>query len=395
MDAILNEDGACGVITHLAYSSSGTYLASASTASAHLTVALWDLQSASRLCAFEPIILEKGEHVISFLWDQPSEIVVGTNIGRILIADANASLTFRQIKDVDGMMVMVSVLPDRLVCYRSGQLKRLSDGQVLRQEFSDKEATTVTSCTLHEPSGLVFLASNKMIFCFDLQTNSDVPLEEYSFQSAIQGVVSSPTGNKLAVSLRDKSIRILDFNHVREEDAIGADNKMSQLVHRHKLHDVVDRWPWSQFGFSHDGELVWGTFNEKGKHMIYLWESNTGALNKVIDGPKEDLVVALWNPRLPNLITGGTLGTLYRWTPDFPVRWTALVPGLEEIQENVEYIEREDEFDLTVEEEYKQELARRKMAQAIEFDEPVDVLTKDTNSITIEPITARICVIQH
>jgi COMPASS component SWD1 len=55
--------------------------------------------------------------------------------------------------------------------------------------------------------------------------------------------------------------------------------------------------------------------------------------------------MAAWNPKRPNIITCGAFGTLFRWVPDYPLKWSPLVPGLEEIEENVIYEEREDEFD--------------------------------------------------
>lgn len=53
-----------------------------------------------------------------------------------------------------------------------------------------------------------------------------------------------------------------------------------------------------------------------------------------------------------------------------PQRWSALAPDFLEVEENVEYIEREDEFDI----QPLEELHKRRLNQE---DEEVDVLTVD------------------
>lgn len=56
------------------------------------------------------------------------------------------------------------------------------------------------------------------------------------------------------------------------------------------------------------------------------------------------------------------------WSIITPQRWSALAPDFAEVEENVEYIEREDEFDIhPIEEIHKRRLDLE--------DEPVDVLT--------------------
>jgi COMPASS component SWD1 len=53
-----------------------------------------------------------------------------------------------------------------------------------------------------------------------------------------------------------------------------------------------------------------------------------------------------------------------------PQRWSALAPDFVEVEENVEYVEREDEFDIAPPEELHQRRLNRE-------DESVDVLTLD------------------
>lgn len=63
-------------------------------------------------------------------------------------------------------------------------------------------------------------------------------------------------------------------------------------------------------------------------------------------------------------------GCIYFWAINAPQRWSALAPDFAEVEENVEYVEREDEFDIhPIEEIHKRRLDLE--------NETVDVLTVD------------------
>lgn len=65
------------------------------------------------------------------------------------------------------------------------------------------------------------------------------------------------------------------------------------------------------------------------------------------------------------------------WSIVAPQRWSALAPDFAEVEENVEYIEREDEFDIhPIEEIHKRRLDLE--------DEGVDILTLDPGKTEIE-----------
>ena len=70
-------------------------------------------------------------------------------------------------------------------------------------------------------------------------------------------------------------------------------------------------------------------------------------------------------------------GRLYHWSIVTPQRWSALAPDFAEVEENVEYMEREDEFDIhPIEEIHKRRLDLE--------DEVVDVLTIDPGKSEFE-----------
>lgn len=166
----------------------------------------------------------------------------------------------------------------------------------------------------------------------------------------------------LTIIFKNRVIRVAEF-----------DCKSKRFTLKFKLQDSVNKWPWRLSGFSKheemDSLLIYGIAMIKGKQLIYLWDCVTGSLVQTLEGPKEEVASALWHPKKPQLITVGAYsGHIFIWGPDFPQKWAALVPNIEAIETNIEYIEREDEFDLPVEDEIKRE---------IELDESVQIDFKD------------------
>jgi COMPASS component SWD1 len=140
----------------------------------------------------------------------------------------------------------------------------------------------------------------------------------------------------------------------------------------HKFQDLVNRLSWNYVSFSSGtGEYV--TASTYMNHDIYVWERSHGSLVKILEGPKEELSAVEWHPHRPFVAAVGVdAGRVYLWSILTPQRWSALAPDFVEVEENVEYVEREDEFDIQpIEEIHKRRLDRE--------DEDVDVLT-------IEPV---------
>jgi len=70
------------------------------------------------------------------------------------------------------------------------------------------------------------------------------------------------------------------------------------------------------------------------------------------------------------MTTVSDLGLVYIWTNPVVERWAAYAPGFEELEENAEYIEKEDEFDVVD----AKELDRRKQDEQNQY---VDILGSD------------------
>ncbi|KAI9070962.1 hypothetical protein K1719_047073 [Acacia pycnantha] len=102
--------------------------------------------------------------------------------------------------------------------------------------------------------------------------------------------------------------------------------------------------------FSGDGEWVVGGSASKGEHKIYIWD-RAGHLVKILEGPKEALIDLAWHPVRPIIVSVSLAGLVYIWAKDYTENWSAFALDFKELEENEEYVEREDEFDLIPETE--------------------------------------------
>ena len=181
-------------------------------------------------------------------------------------------------------------------------------------------------------SGRLYLGNgNGSLIILDLMTFSLV--KAISDVGAVILQIALAKESQILLSLKDRTIRFYLMN------------EQFELELRHKFIDVIHRSHWVVAGFSPDGELAFGSAKTKGSHNICLWEVERGTIFKTLEGPREDLIEAKWNPKRPLLASLSKYGTCYLWKPIFPKKWSALFPDMEEIEENVEYVEREDEFD--------------------------------------------------
>ena len=79
-------------------------------------------------------------------------------------------------------------------------------------------------------------------------------------------------------------------------------------------------------------------------------------------------------------------GRIYLWSIITPQRWSALAPDFAEVEENVEYVEREDEFDVhPIEEIHKRRLYLE--------DELVDVLSVEPVKGDLDQSTFRMPIL--
>lgn len=136
----------------------------------------------------------------------------------------------------------------------------------------------------------------------------------------------------------------------------GDQGESVEITALHRFQDLVNRTPWLGIGFSGDSEYVFGGAAHKVAHNIYIWDRGAGVLDKILQGPRDSLIDVDWHPTRPMLASVSNTGAVYLWFTPPTETWSAYAPGFEELEENIVYEEREDEFDL----EDEEELTRRK-----------------------------------
>ncbi|TKA33179.1 hypothetical protein B0A50_00732 [Salinomyces thailandicus] len=183
----------------------------------------------------------------------------------------------------------------------------------------------------------------------------------------------SASGRDLLVNASDTIIRTLRLPDLSNPNLRPDEIRLDV---EHRFQDVVNRLSWNHVAFSSSADYVMASTLMN--HDIYIWERGHGSLVKILEGPREELGAVEWHPTRPVVAaTGVESGRIYLWGIHTPQRWSALAPDFAEVEENVEYVEREDEFDIHPEEEVR----KRQLDQE---DEEVDVLTVDDEQLLRE-----------
>jgi COMPASS component SWD1 len=182
--------------------------------------------------------------------------------------------------------------------------------------------------------------------------------------SPIKSIVWSRDELEYLVNSTDKVIRLVD----RQDHAV-----------KFELFDAVNKIQWKKCCFSGDGDHIVAGSAQKHEHKIYIWSRHfKNNLIRMLEGPKEGILDLIWHPLRPIAVSCSTSGAVYVWNARYQESWSAFAPGFTELEENEEYIEREDEFDARdLEEE-----ARRKKEQAEQQeDAEVDISTIPKNEV--------------
>lgn len=143
------------------------------------------------------------------------------------------------------------------------------------------------------------------------------------------------------------------------------------LSTEHRFQDLVNRLRWNHCAFSHSTSTTSADYVTASTYMkkdIYIWELRTNSLLRILENREEPAIIE-WHPSKPLLAcTSIETGSIQIWGIEPQQKWSALAPDFTEVTENVEYVEREDEFDIYP----AQEHIKRRMDRE---DEDVDVLT--------------------
>ena len=159
--------------------------------------------------------------------------------------------------------------------------------------------------------------------------------------SSIKQIEFARRGTSFLVSTADRIIRVYDAVDVLPSPTRTWSGDPEPLQ---KLQDLVNRTLWKKCCFSGDGEYICAGSSRQ--HSLYIWEKNVGNLVKILHGTKGEMLLdVVWHPVRP-LIASVSSGVVSIWSQNQVENWSAFAPDFKELDENVEYEERESEFDL-------------------------------------------------
>ncbi|KAK9455695.1 WD40-repeat-containing domain protein [Dipodascopsis uninucleata] len=233
-----------------------------------------------------------------------------------------------------------------------------------RQTHRPKEKQSTLVATFTRYGQYIFTGTSKgWLNIIDTETLQTVRSEKIT-TSNIKHICFSLSGKQFVVNSSDRTIRLYNTPDLNYVDPVDWE---FEVVHR--FQDVVNRLQWNSVAFSSNGDYIMApTYQDA--HDIYIWEVTVGSLVKIIEAPREEMIDVQWHPNKTLLAaTGLDSGTIYIWGTITPQRWSALAPDFVEVEENIEYEEREDEFDIIPDDVEK----KRKLEE--EDDGEVDVVT--------------------
>ncbi|CAF0839317.1 unnamed protein product [Rotaria sordida] len=145
-------------------------------------------------------------------------------------------------------------------------------------------------------------------------------------------------GQYCLINTSDRIIRIYNYT-----DMLSC-GIVRDLEPKQKLQDLVNKSLWRKCCWSGDGEYICGASSRQ--HSLYIWETISGNLVKILHGTKgETLADVCWHPVRP-IIASISSGVVSIWSHSQVENWSAFAPDFRELEENVEYHERESEFDI-------------------------------------------------
>uniref|UniRef100_A0A7N0RCH2 Uncharacterized protein n=1 Tax=Kalanchoe fedtschenkoi TaxID=63787 RepID=A0A7N0RCH2_KALFE len=258
-----------------------------------------------------------------------------------------------------------------------------------------KPADTIPShiplaASFNKHGGLICVGNLKgEVLIVDKRSLEILAAIDVSGVSAIKNIVFSRNGKYMLINSNDRIIRVYE-NLLPSKGAVkvleNLNSEVNELERVEKLkavglksvaltgefQDSITRVHWKSPCFSGDGEWVVAGSGNKGEHKMYIWD-RAGHLVKILEGPKEALVDLAWHPVHPIVASVSLIGLVYIWAKEYTENWSAFAPDFKELEENEEYIEREDEFDVMPETEKVKEIT-------IDEDIEVDIMTMDKDS---------------
>lgn len=139
-----------------------------------------------------------------------------------------------------------------------------------------------------------------------------------------------------------------------------------------KFYDTVGFTKWGRIACSGNGKYTLAT-SRNDASCLYLWSMMTGTIVRKYTFEEVNMLALAFHPMLPEFLsTALDEDSLFVWEVDFPQGWAALQPGFRAMVEVEEYEEREDEFDVEIDDNRRE--AKPVDVWTCEFGMPLEII---------------------
>ncbi|GAX82973.1 hypothetical protein CEUSTIGMA_g10400.t1 [Chlamydomonas eustigma] len=220
----------------------------------------------------------------------------------------------------------------------------------------------VNGLTLNRKGNLLLVnCHDRILRMFELYVRSTLPssaqcgLDTHLVTEHMSSIMSSASAGSKAVMTSlllvpnpEAQPSTVDNNN-NNVPSSSSTTPLGLFHHLRDFQNVVERCSWRSCCFSSDSEHVIGASASKAEHQLYIWNRIHGNMERILEGPKEGSSVVLWHPVRSVLLSVTGAGRVLCWARIYSENWSAFAPDFLELEENVEYVEREDEFDWNTE----------------------------------------------
>ncbi|KAF2349110.1 WD40 repeat [Trinorchestia longiramus] len=220
-----------------------------------------------------------------------------------------------------------------------------------------------------------------VLSCPDLEIKASFRIGQATSSVAVKSIEFARRTEYMLVNCGDRVIRVYNASDLLRA-GVDGEPEPSQ-----RLQDLVNKTLWKKCCFSGDAEYICA--GSARQHSLYIWERSVGNLVKILHGTKGEMLLdVVWHPIRP-LLASISSGVVSVWAQNQVENWSAFAPDFKELDENVEYEERESEFDQT-DEDRSVETSTEKREEDVDVDvtniEPVAAFcSSDEDDNAAEP----------
>ncbi|EKM75695.1 hypothetical protein AGABI1DRAFT_122989 [Agaricus bisporus var. burnettii JB137-S8] len=224
--------------------------------------------------------------------------------------------------------------------------------------------------------------ANGMVLVFNTRTKSMVGRHKIVGAGVMKSLDFTKNGRRFVTNSSDRILRqftILNYQSDSTSTNNNNNNKVNEqeLEPTHRFNDPINRTAWHVMAYSPDGDWLAGGSADPATHKIYIWDlSKDGQFSTALDGGREPLSHIHWHPGKSLIASTTTHGNILIWHCPKAERWGAFAGGFEEVDENIEYEEREDEFDIEDEETMKERKMKAEERE-VDIDGMIDLGSRD------------------